>query len=93
MLKRWGNRYIELSTKRELDNKPNDKPILFNALTDVFTRDQLKLQIEKQGLTTPARIFLYQWKMMKVIESVDNNTFRKIQPKATLDSGKEACHD
>ena len=93
MLKRWGNRYIELSTKRELDNKTNDKPILFNALTDVFTRDQLKLQIEKQGLTTPARIFLYQWKMMKVIESVDNNTFRKIQPKATLESGKEACHD
>ena len=93
MLARWGVQFENLNAKRELENKQEDKPVLFDQLTEVFTREQLKLQIEKQGLTTPYRVFLYQWKMMKVIESVDNNTFRKIQPKATLDSGKEACHD
>lgn len=78
MLARWGVQFENLNAKRELENKQEDKPVLFDQLTEVFTREQLKLQIEKQGLTTPYRVFLCQWKRLRVIEGVDKNTFKKI---------------
>ena len=78
MLARWGVQFENLNAKRELENKQEDKPMLFDQLTEVFTREQLKLQIEKQGLTTPYRVFLCQWKRLRVIEELDKNTFKKI---------------
>ena len=78
MLARWGVQFENLNAKRELENKQEDKPVLFDQLTEVFTREQLKLQIEKQGLTTPYRVFLCQWKRLRVIEGIDKNTFKKI---------------
>ena len=78
MLARWGVQFENLNAKRELENEQEDKPMLFDQLTEVFTREQLKLQIEKQGLTTPYRVFLYQWKRLRVIEDIDKNTFKKI---------------
>ena len=78
MLARWGVQFENLNAKRELENKQEDKPVLFDQLTEVFTREQLKLQIEKQGLTTPYRVFLCQWKRLRVIEDIDKNTFKKI---------------
>ena len=78
MLARWGVQFENLNAKRELENKQEDKPMLFDQLTEVFTREQLKLQIEKQGLTTPYRVFLCQWKRLRVIEDIDKNTFKKI---------------
>lgn len=77
MLSRWGKQFEALNSKREQENKQEEKPMLFDQLTEVFTREQLKLQIEKQGLTTPYRVFLYQWKKLRVIEGIDKNTFRK----------------
>lgn len=78
MLARWGVQFENLNAKRELENKQEDKPMLFDQLTEVFTREQLKLQIEKQGLTTPYRVFLCKWKRLRVIEDIDKNTFKKI---------------
>ena len=78
MLARWGVQFENLNAKRELENKQEDKPVLFDQLTEVFTREQLKLQIEKQGLTTPYRVFLCKWKRLRVIEDTDKNTFKKI---------------
>lgn len=81
MLSRWGKQFEALNSKREQENKQEEKPMLFDQLTEVFTREQLKLQIEKQGLTTPYRVFLYQWKKLRVIEGIDKNTFKKIVKK------------
>ena len=78
MLARWGVQFENLNAKRELENKQEDKPMLFDQLTEVFTREQLKFQIEKQGLTTPYRVFLCKWKRLRVIEDIDKNTFKKI---------------
>lgn len=77
LLSRWGKQFEALNSKREQENKQEEKPMLFDQLTEVFTREQLKLQIEKQGLTTPYRVFLYQWKKLRVIEMIDKNTFVK----------------
>lgn len=79
MLERWGAKFEELNSKREAAQKAGPKEILFDQLTDTFTREQLNLLIEKQGKVTPDKVFLSRWKKLKVIEAVDKNTFRKLK--------------
>lgn len=79
MLERWGAKFEELNSKREAAQKTGPKEILFDQLTDTFTREQLNLLIEKQGKVTPDKVFLSRWKKLKVIEAVDKNTFRKLK--------------
>ena len=81
MLERWGAKFEELNSKREAAQKAGPKEILFDQLTDTFTREQLNLLIEKQGKVTPDKVFLSRWKKLKVIEVIDKNTFRKLQIK------------
>lgn len=85
MLNRWGKRFEELNTKRENENRPGPKTILFDQLTDTFSRAQLRAVIEQEGKATPERVFLSQWKKLHVIEEVEKDTYRKVQ--------KEANHD
>lgn len=79
MLERWGAKFEELNSKREAAQKAGPKEILFDQLTDTFTREQLNLLIEKQGKVTPDKVFLSRWKKLKVIEVIDKNTFRKLK--------------
>lgn len=81
MLERWGKRFEELNVKREQECAPGPKQNLFDQLTEVFTREQLNVLIEKQGKVTPDKVFLHRWKKLKVIEVIDKNTFRKIVKK------------
>ena len=85
MMDRWGKRFEDLNTKRDQENKPGPKTVLFDQLSETFNRSQLRALIEQQGKTTPDKVFLSQWKKMRVIEIVDKDTFRKI--------GKEVNHD
>ena len=79
MMDRWGKRFEELNTKRDQENKPGPKTILFDQLSETFNRAQLRSLIEQQGKTTPDKVFLSQWKKMRVIEMIDNDTFKKVQ--------------
>lgn len=79
MLERWGKRFEELNAKREAELKPGPKEILFDQLTETFTREQLNLLIEKQGKVTPDKVFINRWKKLRVIEIIDKNTFRKVK--------------
>lgn len=81
MMERWGKRFEDLNLKREQEQKAGPKESLFDLLTETFTREQLNLLIEKQGKTTPDKVFLSRWKKLKVIEMIDKNTFRKIVKK------------
>ena len=85
MLNRWGAQFEELNTKRENEHKPGPKTVLFDLLSDTFSRAQLRAVIEQQGKATPERIFLCQWKKLHVIEEVEKDTYRKVQ--------KEVKHD
>lgn len=77
MLTRWGKRFEELNAKRcySADTPPQG---LFFSLPEEFSRDQLQLLIDQQGLTTPARQFLWTWRKNNNIEVIDNNHFRKV---------------
>lgn len=78
MTERWGKRFEELNFKREQEQKHGPKANLFEQLTDVFTREQLNVLIEKQGKVTPDKVFLSRWKKLRVIEALDKNTFKKV---------------
>ena len=77
MLNRWGDKYNELNAKRA-GEAPSQKPRLYDLCTETFTRDQLKLLIKQQELTSPARTFISLWKKLKLIVELDKNTFKKI---------------
>ena len=78
MLERWGKRFEELNTKRDRENKPGPKTVLFDLLTETFNRDQLRAVIEQQGMTTPVKVFVCQWKKIHAIEEIEKDVFRKI---------------
>ena len=77
MMERWGKRFEELNTKRDRENKPGPKAVLFEQLSETFNRAQLRSLIEQQGKTTPDKVFICQWKKMRVIEEVEKDTYRK----------------
>ena len=79
MLERWGKRFEELNTKRENENRPGPRNILYDQLTDTFNREQLRALLEQQGKATPVKVFLSQWKKLRVIEAIDKDTFRKLK--------------
>ena len=79
MMARWGKRFEELNTKRDRENKPGPKTVLFDLLTETFNRDQLRAMIEQQGMTTPVKVFVCQWKKMRVIEEVEPDVYKKLK--------------
>ena len=79
MLARWGKRFEELNVKRDRENKPGPKTVLFDLLTETFNRDQLRAMIEQQGMTTPVKVFVCQWKKMRVIEEVEPDVYKKLK--------------
>ena len=81
MMERWGKRFEELNTKRDQENKPGPKMVLFDSLSETFNRSQLRALIEQQGKTTPDKVFLSQWKKLRVIEEIEKDTFRKLKIK------------
>ena len=81
MMDRWGTRFEELNSKRDMQNRPNSKPSLFDQLSETFNRSQLRAVLEQQGMTTPERVFICQWKRLRVIEEVKKGTYRKLDVK------------
>lgn len=79
MLERWGKRFDELNTKRENENRPGPRNVLYDQLSDTFSREQLRAVLEQQGKATPVKVFLSQWKKLRVIEEVEKDVYRKIQ--------------
>ena len=82
MMERWGKRFEDLNTKRDQENKPGPKTVLFDQLSETFNRAQLRSLIEQQGKTTPDKVFLSQWKKIRVIEEVEKDTYRKLKVKS-----------
>lgn len=82
MMERWGKRFEELNTKRENENKPGPKPVLFDQLSETFNRSQLRALIEQQGKTTPDKVFLSQWKKIRVIEEIEKDVYKKLKVKS-----------
>ena len=79
MMDRWGKRFEDLNTKRDQENKPGPKTVLFDQLSETFNRSQLRALIEQQGKTTPDKVFLSQWKKLRVIEEIEKDVYKKLK--------------
>ena len=82
MMDRWGKRFEDLNTKRDQENKPGPKTVLFDQLSETFNRSQLRALIEQQGKTTPDKVFLSQWKKLRVIEEIEKDVYKKLKVKS-----------
>ena len=82
MLERWGKRFEELNTKRENENRPGPRNILYDQLSDTFSREQLRAVLEQQGKATPVKVFLSQWKKLRVIEEIEKDVYKKLKVKS-----------
>ena len=87
MLDRWGKRFEDLNTKRENENRPGPKNSLYDQLTDRFNREQLRALLEQQGKATPVKVFLSQWKKLRVIEEVEKDVYRKVRKEVSHETG------
>lgn len=78
MLGRWGFRFEELNARREEGRSGEQEPTLYDSLSELFTRDQLKALLQQRQKTTPARVFLCQWTKRKIIKPVGNDCYQKV---------------
>lgn len=76
---RWGKKFEELNSKRYVEQQTKRDPGVFALLTDEFSRDQLKVLIKQQELTTPARMFIYMWTQSGDIVALDKDHFKKVR--------------
>lgn len=73
MLKLWGQKYNE----QMVSNPILVQRDVYSKLEDVFTKNDLYYQCQKQMIKTPVRRILYDWKKLGYIEGVDKEHFKK----------------
>lgn len=62
LMERWADDYIEYYVKRERGARVGKKYSLYEQMPDTFTREELKMHIERIGYRTDARFMIAQWK-------------------------------
>lgn len=74
MLKLWGQKYNE-----QADVTPKlVQRTVFNELPATFSRSDVYVVCNKQGIKTPIRRIIFDWKKLKYIEQIDKETFKKL---------------
>ena len=77
MMKLWGAKYNE-----QTDYVPHVvQRTVFDALDTNFSRNDVYCVCMKQGIKTPVRRIIHDWKKLKYIEQVDKENFKKTQSK------------
>ena len=73
MLKLWGQKYNE-----QADSAPKlVQRSVFNELPQLFSRNDVYVVCMKQGIKTPIRRILFDWKKLNYVEQQDKDTFKK----------------
>ena len=73
MLKLWGQKYNE-----QADTTPKlVQRNVFEKLPQKFNRNDVYLVCMKQGIKTPIRRILFDWKKLNYVEQLDKDTFKK----------------
>lgn len=73
MLKLWGEKY---NAQTESAPKLAQRTV-FNELPDKFNRNDVYVVCMKQGIKTPIRRIIFDWKKMNYVEQQDKDTFIK----------------
>lgn len=73
MLKLWGAKYNE---QAEVAPKLIQRTV-FDELNSTFSRSDVYIVCTKQGIKTPVRRIVFDWKKLGYIEQIDKDTFKK----------------
>ena len=73
MLRLWGAKYNEQSQVMPKLYQRN----AYDSLKDEFTRNDLYLVMKQQGIQSPVKTIVYQWKREGYIQQVSKDTFKK----------------
>lgn len=73
MLKLWGAKYNE-----QADTAPKlVQRTVFDQMPQTFGRSDVYIVCTKQGIKTPVRRIIFDWKKLGYIEQIDKDTFKK----------------
>ena len=73
MLKLWGAKYNEVAeVKPQMYNRD-----AFACLKETFTKTDLLVVMKQQGILSPVRNVVYQWKKAGYIEKISKDTYKK----------------
>lgn len=75
MLKLWGAKYNE---QTDVVIKVVQRTV-FDALAETFSRTDVYNLCLKQGIKTPIRRIIFDWRKLKLIQQIDKNNFKKVQ--------------
>lgn len=75
MMKLWAAKYNEQTDTVTLTVQRT----VFDGLGDDFTREDIYVICAKQGIKTPVRRILHEWKKLGYIVNVDKNRFKKVK--------------
>lgn len=73
-LKLWGERYNTLTDVVDYNVRQRT---VFDALEERFTRNDVYAVCTKQGIKTPVRRIIHEWKKINAINKVDEQTYQK----------------
>ena len=73
MLKLWGKRYNEQTDVSPVIVQRS----VFDQLDDCFTKNDVYVTCMKQGIKTPVRRIIFDWKKLGYIEQKDKEHFKK----------------
>lgn len=73
MLRLWGQKYNEQC----VENPIMVQRSVYDVLDKTFSKSDVYCACTKQGIKTPIRRIIFDWKKLGYIESVDKDTFKK----------------
>lgn len=73
ILKLWGQKYNEQADVAEVFVQRS----LFSSLGETFSRNDMYVSCMKQGIKTPIRRIVFEWKKLGYIEQIDKENFKK----------------
>lgn len=73
MLKLWGKKYNEVT-----DVSPvTVQRTVYDSLDETFTKNDVYVVCMKQGIKTPIRRIIFDWKKLGYLEELNKETFKK----------------
>lgn len=75
ILKLWGQKYNEQADVATVFVQRS----LFSSLGETFSRNDMYVACMKQGIKTPIRRIIFEWKKLNYIEQIDKENFKKKQ--------------
>lgn len=87
-LRLFGEQFNEKMNENAVNAVSIQKATVFEKLKDEFEKNDLLVELKKQGYRTPVSAVLHKWKKSNLITKISNGKYRKINSKVDSQKGK-----